>query len=83
MMPSIDDFRSAIRETEIRLGARIARVEETLYGDGRANEGLVANVNKIGDTVLGQRWRDYALILIIILAFIELALIVLLFIRVY
>lgn len=79
MMPSLDpnDFHGAL------LNARLARVEETLYGDGKENKGVVHTVQKISDTLIGQRWRDYALVLIIVLVLIELMLIVLLSIRVY
>lgn len=72
-----------INDVDTRLSSRISRMEETLYGDGKANLGLVADVKLIADTIIGQKWRDYALILIIILLCVELFLIALLFVRVY
>jgi len=83
MMPNPDDFRRTLYDSEQRLSARLSRVEETLYGDGKANQGLVADVKVIADTLIGQKWRDYAFALTILLEIISLFLIGLLFIRVY
>lgn len=77
------DYERLVGDMDTRLSVRIARMEETLYGDGKANLGLVADVKLIADTIIGQKWRDYALILIIILLCVELFLIALLFVRVY
>lgn len=81
MMPS--DFHDTLFQTEQRLNARITRVEETIYGDGKSNRGLVADVKIIAETILGKQWQSYALIALIALEAFTLVLIVLLFIRVY
>lgn len=70
-------------QLEQRLNARLARLEQDIYGDGKNEIGLKARVERMALILIGQSWHGYALIAVIILDLVILALMGLLFVRVY
>lgn len=65
------------------LGMRLSRVELEIYGDGKGDDGIKARLNKISETIIGQRWHGYALITLVVLEMLSFVLIALLFVKVY